>query len=169
MANMLDRLMSFIPCSAKYSLSAYSLAMPQGRMYIINSPDLVMSVQRNSKTLSSAPFAAKYAARVVEVSKETEAIWFNNVTGENGRGSLFVDGMKAMQASLAPGNLEFDNLVRAMLNSFLEPCQVLDEEKEKRRLSLMEWLRDELTLAATNAIYGKMNPFKARAIRNGFW
>ena len=36
-------------------------------MYIISSPDLVVAVQRNAKTLSSAPFADKYAAWVVDL------------------------------------------------------------------------------------------------------
>ena len=163
------RLTSVALRSAKNTLPAYSLAMPLGRMYIINSPDLVMAVQRNAKTLNSAPFAAKYAARVVNVSKETEVIWFHNVDGEDGEGSLFVDGMKAMQASLTPGNSELDHIVNVMLNSFLKPCKALDDEPQKRKLWLMVWLRDELTLAATDAIYGAMNPFEDRHVRNCFW
>ena len=128
-----------------------------------------MAVQRNAKTLSSAPFAAKYAARVVQVSKETEAIWFHDVEGESDDGSLFVDGMKAMQASLTPGSPELDHIVTVMLNSFQKPCRTLDNQPQKRKLSLMAWLRDELTLAATDAIYGPTNPFQASAVRNGFW
>jgi len=138
-------------------------------MYIINSPGLVMTVQRNAKTLSSAPFAAKYAARVVNLSKETEAIWFHDVEGESGEGSLFQDSMKAMQTSLTPGNPELDHIVKAMLDSLLKPCKMLDSEPRKRQVHLMAWLRDELTLAATDAIYGPKNPFGARHVRNGFW
>lgn len=143
--------------------------MPGGRMYIINSPDLVIAVQRNAKAFSSAPFAAKYAARVVNLSKETEAIWFNNVEGEEEGGSLFIDGMKAMQASLTPGSSDLHHMVEAMLQSFLKPCQPINDEPKRRKLRLMAWLRDELTLAATDAIYGPMNPFAARNVRDGFW
>ena len=138
-------------------------------MYVINSPDLVLAVQRNAKALSSAPFAAKYAARVVDVSKETESIWFYNVHGEEEGGSLFVDGMRAMQASLTPGTPDLDCMVEAMLQSFIKPCASLDSEPRRRSLWLMSWLRDELTLAATDAIYGPMNPFAAQHIRDGFW
>jgi len=138
-------------------------------MYIISSPDLVMAVQRNAKTLSSAPLAAKYVARVVDLSEETEAIWSDDVEGESGKGSLFHDGMKAMQTSLTPGNPDLDHIVKAMLDSFLKPCEVLDSEPRKRKMYLMAWLRDELTLAATDAIYGPMNPFGARHVRDGFW
>lgn len=128
-----------------------------------------MAVQRNAKTLSSAPFAAKYAARVVDLSEAAKTIWFHDVEGESGEGSLFQDGMKAMQASLTPGNAELDHIVKAMLDSFLKPCKELDGEPKKRKVHLMAWLRDELTLAAADAIYGPMNPFGARHVRDGFW
>lgn len=110
-------------------------------MYIINSPDLGLAVQRNAKPLSSAPFAAKDAARVVDLSEETEAIWFHDVGGEGGKGSLFQDGMKAMQASRTPGNPELDHVVKAMLDSFLKPCKMLDSEPRKRQVHLMAWLQ----------------------------
>ncbi len=97
--------------------------MPRGRMYIINSPDLGLAVQHNAKPLSSAPFAAKYAARVVDLSEETEAIWIHDVEGEGGKGSLFQEGMKAMQVSLTPGNPELHHIVKAMLDSLLKPCK----------------------------------------------
>lgn len=138
-------------------------------MYIINSPDLGLAVQRNAKPLSSARFAAKYAARVVDLSEETEAIWFHDFEGEGGKGSLFQDGMKAMQVSLAPGNPELDHIVKAMLDSLLKPCKMLDNESRKRQVHLMAWLRDELTLAATDAIYGPINRCGAHHVRDGFW
>jgi hypothetical protein len=96
-----------------------------------------MAVQRNAKNLGSAPFAAKYVARVVGCSKETQAIWFHNVDGEDGDESLFIDGMKAMRASLTTGNFELDHIVKVMLNSFLKPCKVLNDEAQRRKLWLI--------------------------------
>ena len=122
--------------SPKYPLPAYSLAMSLGRMDIIKSLDLVMSVQRNAKNLSSAPFAAKYAARDVHVSKETEAIWYCNGDGEYGDDSLSIDAMKATQASPTLRNFELHQIPEVVLNSFLKPYQELDDDPQKRKLGL---------------------------------
>lgn len=160
----------FLAISAKFPLPAYSLAMPGGgRIYVVNSPDLILAVQRNAKMLSSAPFAAKYAARVVNISKEAEAIWFDNVTGEYGDESLYLDGMKGMHNALAAEKADLDNISAAMLKSFLKSYQILDDYKVGEKVHFTSWLRDQLTTAATDAIYGPMNPFKVQEVRNGFW
>ena len=70
--------------------------MPGGRVYVINSPVLVLAVQRQPKTLSFWFLEATFAVGMAELSKEVKVALLENVHGEDERPSLFMDGMKVV-------------------------------------------------------------------------
>ena len=139
-----------------------------GRLYIINSPDLVLAVQRNAKVFNSGPFTAKFAAQVFALSEETEAIWLKNVDGEEGDWGFHSDGMKGIHKALASGKPDLDNLNNAMLRNITGFLGKLGNEAQSE-IPLLNWLRHEMTVATTGAIYGLKNPFRAREVEDGFW
>ena len=138
-------------------------------MYIVNSPDLVAAVQRNARTLMSGPFSVKFAAQVFDVSKETKAIWMDNVDGEQGDWGLHFEGMKGMHDAMAHGKAELDQMNQVMLENMVLSLEKFKTPKETVNVPLMEWLRHEITGATTNALYGPWNPFKDAAVERGFW
>lgn len=139
-----------------------------GRMYIVNSPDLVLAVQRNAKAFNSGPFTAKFAAQVFALSKETEAIWLRNVDGEEGDWGLHLDGMKGIHKALTLGKPDLENLNNAMLRNISGLLENLGNETQSE-IPLLRWLRHEMMVAVTDAIYGLQNPFKTRKVEDGFW
>ena len=135
---------------------------------MVNSPDLVMAVQRNSKTLSFTPFIAHTAQRITLVSKEAWAALMKNLDGKNGDWGLSADTRKGMHAALAPGK-DLDTMNREMVKSVSASLDQLCRDEETTTIDLMTWIRHEITLAGTNAAYGPNNPFKDPEVEKGFW
>lgn len=138
-------------------------------MYIINSPDLVVAVQRNAKSLMSAPFTTKFAAPVFNLSKETETIWFDNIDQAKGDWGLNFEGMRAIHNTLTLGSTDLDQINRMMLQRMTGSLNELTPGRAGKKIRLMRWIRSELTTAATFAIYGPMNPFRDQKVQDGFW
>ena len=72
-------------------------------MYIVNSPDLAVAVQRNSKTLSFMAYGVKLAARVCGLSSKATKILADNVGGEKGPGGFSATFKGAVHSKLALG------------------------------------------------------------------
>lgn len=139
-----------------------------GRTYVVNSPDLVIAVQRNSKTLSFTPLIAHSAERITLPSKEAWAALMKNLDGKEGDWGLNADTHKGMYAALAPGK-DLDDMNRAMAKSVSASLDKLCRDEETTTIDLMEWVRHEITMASTNAAYGPNNPFRDPEVERGFW
>ncbi len=37
------------------------------------------------------------------------------------------------------------------------------------QLDMWEWVKDEITIAATEGVYGSVNPFQSHEAEKGFW
>lgn len=137
-------------------------------MYIVNSPSLIASVQRNSKSLQFAPFASEFTARICGVSNEAARILKVNVRLEKGEWGLYEDVLKAMHEALGPG-AGLESMSRMMVESISGSLDVLRTGGGVKRISLAKWLRHEITLATTEAVYGRANPLKDPAVEEAFW
>jgi len=142
--------------------------MPGGKMYIVNSPELIMSVQRNSKTLQFAPFASQFLVRICGLSSKAVQILRTNIDLREGDWGLYQDSLKAIHAALAPG-AGLDHMSRLMLESVSGSLEDLNTKGTRRRISLAQWLRHELTLATSDAVYGPQNPLQDREVEDAFW
>lgn len=60
--------------SGKYPFAAYSLNLPDYRIYIISSSNVMTAVQHHPKTLMPQPFTAKHVAQTFELCKDAETI-----------------------------------------------------------------------------------------------
>lgn len=143
--------------------------MPGWRTYVINSPDLVVAVQRNPKLLMPEPFTAKYASKAFALSKEAETIWLENIDLAKGDWGLNYDAVKAIRHALTLGSKDLDQITQVTLHSMTVSFKKLTSGEAVNKVRLMEWLRSELMTAATSAIYGPMNPFQEKEVQNGFW
>lgn len=148
------------------NLPVYSLNVLGSRMYILNSPDLVVALQKNSKTLSFQAYAAKFAAKLCGLSPEAKKIVTTYIHEEKatGFGAAF---LSTVHSKLSLGN-SLNQLIRAANLGIAASVDRLDSETPTR-IDLMLWLRHAITLAATNAVYGPANPFKTELVEKAYW
>ena len=139
-----------------------------GKTYVVNSPDLVIAAQRSSKTLIFEPLSSYFAARVSHPSKEAIRILMKNLDGEAGEWGLLIDTLKGMHAALAPGS-DLDNMNRAMIQSVSRSLDDLAPRKGSRTINTLEWIRHEIGMASTDAVFGPMNPLRDPEVEAGFW
>lgn len=77
---------------------------------------------------------------------------------------MFMDGLKFISRSLKPG-LTVDDMNREMGISLCKVLEHLDSETN----DLWEFVRHAMTIATTDAIYGRMNPYRDPKVESGFW
>jgi len=75
-----------------------------------------------------------------------------------------------MRSALTPG-ADLDAMNRVMIQNIAASLEHIRPEKGclDTSISLMRWLRHELTMATTNAVYGPLNPYVDRNVEDGFW
>ena len=150
-------------------LDIYTMAMPGSKLYVVNSPELILSIQRHSKTLAFPPIEAKFAMTVCGSSKEANDILKVNVNGDEGDWGYSVEFYKSLHPALAPG-AGLDSMNRVMVQNIAASLESLKAENGKPiKIGLVQWLRHEITMATTNAVYGPMNPFKDPKVEGAFW
>ncbi|KAF4622730.1 hypothetical protein G7Y89_g14296 [Cudoniella acicularis] len=151
------------------SVPIYTLRLPGSRIYVINSPSLASVVQRQKRVIAFEPIPAQAAARMMGVSKAGVEVISRNCTTDE---SYFGTFLRATYPALAPGNgLEAMN--RAAVEVLAVSMERLErwegegeikvEIKEKIKVTevdLWDWVRHEVLMATTEAIYGPDNPFR---------
>ncbi|MCJ1433380.1 hypothetical protein MMC27_002740 [Xylographa pallens] len=144
--------------------------MPGTKIYVINSVELITATQRYPKTLAFPPIEAKMGIRLNAASEAANQIIMKNVNGDDGDWGLSMDTYKCMRTAMTPGS-NLDSMNRVMIQevaAFMEKLHTV-RSSPSPTIGLMEWLRHEITLATTNAVYGPMNPYVDKNVENGFW
>lgn len=145
--------------------------MPNSRIYVVNSVDLISSVQRLHTQLSFRQVAAKFATTLCASSKEANDIIAVNLNCEDGDWGYSQEVYRTMHPALAPGP-GLDGINRAMVQNIAGSIERLRPTREGRpstTVRLVEWSRHEITMATTNSVYGPHNPFKDRRVEDAFW
>ena len=140
------------------------------KMYIVTSPELVIAVQRQTKSLSFQPFVAAMLPKLFLVDDKAMAIVKRNIDGDDGDWGLVPDTHRETWPTLAPGP-QLDLLVQNMLSTLLP---FLDEFANAREATvstdLYAWCRRAFTLAGTETLYGPENPFRQEpGLEDAFW
>lgn len=143
----------------------YTIRLPGARLYVINSLPLISAVQRQFKALAFPPLEAKLAANICGVSKTANDILMTNVNGDEGHWGYSITFYKMMHTPLAPGP-QLDAMNRVMAQKVTASIGALKGPKYVR---LFEFIRQEITLATTDSVYGPKNPFKDPSISEAFW
>lgn len=151
-------------------MPVYSLPMPAGKLYVVNTPELITAVMRNSKTLLFGPFATKNHRRLFGVSAEAEAMAQDNVDLSRGQWGLWHEAVNASHVALNPGE-GLNELNRQMIAGVTTSFGDLQQHTshEPFQIGLLDWLRTELTKIVTAASYGPSNPFADPNIGEAFW
>ena len=137
-------------------------------MYVVSAPDLIVTIQRNSKSLQFSPFAATAAARLFNLSPHATRVIRNNANLEKGEWGLYHEAMKAIRTATTPGG-GLEDLNRIMIASVSASLNSLKTGTLPIRLNLLSWVRREVGLATSEAVYGPANPLKDPIVEAGFW
>ena len=138
------------------SLPIYGLSIFGSRIYIVNSASLAVAVQRNAKNLSLVALAAQFADTVFKLSIPGTKILLNNIRGDNGTTGFSHEFINSAHSALAFGPI-LDELTESVVKEASIAANRLAENASEE-ISLSEWIRRALTLAASNAVYGPANP-----------
>ncbi|KAJ9228434.1 hypothetical protein DTO166G5_8589 [Paecilomyces variotii] len=149
--------------SSKCSLPIFTLQMLNNKVSVITSPDLVSAVKRNHRTLSFDPIFTSAAERLAGVQGAALELLRETASGGKGLGNEVV---QAMHPSLLGDGL--DHMNRRMIDVLNESIDEL-VSYPNRRIDLVEWCRNAMTIASTDAVYGPLNPYKSRTIQDAFW
>ena len=161
---------AFLPLttpSSRYRLSLYSLDLLGGRIYVVNSVDILQSIQRLPKKLSFWFIEANFGATLAGMSKQAEIKMLDNPQGEKGDHSLLWGAMMAIHQNMKPGK-SLDQINQDMARHLTIILRDLDAE-EGATIDLWEWVKHKMTLVTTESIYGPLNPFKDKAVEDSFW
>ena len=151
----------------KVSNTIYTLLVPRGKIYVVNSPQLVAAIDRQPKTFSFAPHVVEFTKRItVPSSSGLDAVRYNS-NQEQGAWGVIVEASKATHVALAPSK-ELDRLMQVFTNSLSE--RLGNQSLVKNDLKLFETLTHLVTRCSTDAIYGtESNPYKDPAVEAAIW
>lgn len=136
------------------------------RVYVINSTDLIPIAQKQIRILDFAPMEAIVAINVMGSSPSGKKILVRNRDGiEDFSYAIKFD--EAIHPAVTPG-VKLDALNRLAAQKVAEVLETLATQAP-RTLKLFEWVKKEITLAITQAVYGPKNPFNDSNIQNAYW
>ncbi|KAI0202880.1 cytochrome P450 [Astrocystis sublimbata] len=135
-------------------LPIYTLRLPFTRIYIVNSTDLIPSLQKQWRTISFAAIAAD-AGSVVGMSKAAVKVMHENITSEHG---FSVSWPRFIVPAMSPGE-DLDAMNRIAITEFAQETEKL-RAKETAVIGLNEWSRRVMVTATTEAVWGPQNPYR---------
>ncbi|MCJ1394809.1 hypothetical protein MMC18_007689 [Xylographa bjoerkii] len=141
--------------------------MAGGRIYVLNSPELVLSVQRLPKRMSFWFIEANFTAKLGGMSKEAGDKLLKNLHDDQEGPSVFLEGMKAMHKATMPSE-GVDQMVRVTAEMTSTDMSKLDLNPNARRIDLWDWVQHTMTIATTQSIYGPRNPYLDPEVEYGF-
>ena len=145
------------------------MTLPGQKMYIVTTLDLIQTIQKLPKVLAFPPIEAKFSSRVCGSSVEAHNIVMKNVNGDEGNWGPSAEFYEAMRHTLKPG-AALDHMNRLMMQSVAASLENLRTEAGSQvKIRLSEWLRDSVTTATTDSVYGPQNPFKDKDVVDAFW
>jgi hypothetical protein len=132
--------------------------MPAGRLYIVNSPELISAVQKQPRILTFWFIQATLTQRLGGISDKANEILLENARGVKGENSLVVDGMKVTHEAMMGDHL--DSLTVASIQRAAKSIDELKVGEAGKELDLWKWVRHVFSLAVSAGVYGPQNPYE---------
>lgn len=140
----------------------YTLRLPGSRIYVINSPSLVVRMQRQKRSIAFEPIPAQAAKNIMGVSKAGVQTIGHDCTSSD---SYFNTFLKATHPILSRGS-ELDAMNRTCVRIMNSSLSRMSGQVTKT--NMYDWIRHEIFMATTEAAYGPLNPF-SQATNEALW
>lgn len=145
--------------SDKYHRQIATLPILGGKLYVIFDPAIVQSAYRK-KTLSFEPFAAEFAQRELLLSDRVQDKLKNT--------NLVPDFFAAIHPAMTGDHLHRMNA--NALNYISKDINKISGQGSLEHANLWLWLRDLVTMATSEALYGSKNPLRQdRSLLEDVW
>ncbi|KAI4236576.1 MAG: hypothetical protein L6R40_006132 [Gallowayella cf. fulva] len=155
--------------AAENKLPIFTLSILTKQVHIINSPDLVVAVQKNPKVYDFSVFAIAMLPRLFDLDSKTMRLASTQIDHPGGSWNLVVETSRIMHRCLAPGP-SLESMERLALTKMLRYFDELGNKPGDTVLELFAWLRTVMTIASTEAVYGPQNPFgKTAELEHALW
>jgi hypothetical protein len=155
-------LIAYYICSGSKAPPAFTLDFLFFKAYVINSSKLVAVIQRHHRTISFDRFLTTLAKRMLALSEKGYEAFRDS---QSGGGGVTHTVLNAMHSSLLGEGL--DKMNRTMMKNLeLFIDEVAQQEGD---FDLYKWCEHTITLASTNSVYGRLNPYKSKVIEEAFW
>lgn len=148
---------------ANPDLPIFTINIPGAKSYVITSPSLMSAVQRNSRNISFDPFLDVAASRIAGCSPATCHALLEKRRGGLGVNQLMVEAMHP--ALLGEGLDGMNETMVKGLKSWIDELS----RCEQTPFDLYEWCKEAMTVASTDSVWGPLNPYKDKFIRDCFW
>lgn len=143
--------------------------MLSAKLYVVQSPELVTAVSRNSKSLSFNPFISEIGIRLTEADQATRVIIDDNLNGERGPWGYVVEVHDRTVEALNLGK-GLDSMLNSLMTKMAEQLEASNDEFTKGTVSLYAWTRHIFTICSTTALYGSNSPFLTQPeLERAFW
>lgn len=133
---------------------------------MVNTPDLLSTVDWNPKAIAFGPIAARVIQRLSGSKGRAAVALLEDVTGPNAANGYINAVLKQIHQTLAPGPL-FEKVTSSVVQDL--NSSICELQGKGTIIPLLEWFRHHFSMSSTNAIYGPKNPFKDPKVENGFW
>lgn len=155
-----------IRASAKATI--FSAPIFSFKFYVISERRFISSIQRNAKTISFSPFAAKAAHSLSGADVKTAAL-----QDHLGGGPEAKEFDRAQRTPLAAGpDLDAMSLVATRVKLESVDKLVADAAAapgSAAEIDLFAWVKHAVGLSSTEGMFGPMNPFRDPAHEADFW
>ncbi|KAI4110976.1 MAG: hypothetical protein LQ339_000978 [Xanthoria mediterranea] len=162
----LDYLLGIKKDGVKNPHPIFSLAAPRSRIYVVTKLDIVSDILKKSKTIAVGPFFISFVQRLFGFNDRAATILGQK--REGGEHDLFEELTKMLHAGLANGKA-LDEAHAEATKYMQSALDRLVSMKGCTTVTLMEWLRYEITIATCNAIWGPENPINNTEIVDAFY
>ena len=131
--------------------------MLNGWLYVINDPTLISAAMR-SRHLSFDPFVIEFAGNTFGMTPPQLDVYSQTAN------------LEAMTHTIHR-SLTGDNLLRMNVRALADIAAAINAVRPAEAFEapdVFEWLRNVVTMASTNALFGKNNPFDLSDVER-FW
>jgi cytochrome P450 len=143
--------------SKEHNYPIYTLPTLTGRTYIITSPHLAGLIQRSSKSTSFYSAILEVTKRLCALDERSMNIIWTNVNRDQSDFGLMPESHDMIASVLGPGP-QLNDITKLQLEVFTETLRKLSPVAAEE-IDLLEWLREQFTLANARTIYGPENLF----------
>lgn len=136
---------------AKHQVPIFTLWILTKHVHIINSPDLIIAVQKNPKAFDFSVFVNLMLPRLFDVDSKTMQLANTPIERPEGRWDLVVETGRVMHRYLGPGP-SLEKMERIALTRFLGFFDELAAEADGTVVDMFAWLRTAMTVTSTDAV-----------------
>lgn len=140
--------------------------MPRNRCYIVNSPELIVAIQRMPMKISFWHVEAIFTGTLAGLSSYANNRMKENIEADESRPAYLRDGMTNVHEAMKPGP-GLVNVSREAADR-LAPLIGKLEQNGTTRVELGSWVTSQLISSITGSIFGPLNPFKDPEVVQAF-